>query len=148
MNIFNGIAELAGSLIGEPVRQWQKRKTLKVEHKFELERLDHAANVARAEAALTMAKNGQQQDFDLDKIAMRNMEKSWKDELVLIIFLTPVVLAFIPGMDTHVEAGFAAIERMPEWYVAIVIGMVVVIYGMRGLLKAWLSRGFTSLKSK
>lgn len=66
----------------------------------------------------------------------------------MIIFLTPVVLAFIPGMDTHVEAGFAAIERMPEWYVAIVIGMVVVIYGMRGLLKAWLARGFTPLKAK
>ena len=76
MNIFNGIAELAGSLIGEPVKQWQKRKTLKVEHKFELERLNHAADVARAKATLSMAKNGQQQDFDLDKIAMRNMEKS------------------------------------------------------------------------
>ena len=140
MAFFDGIAGLASNLIGEPIKQWQKRKTLKVEQKFEIERLDHEAQVARAQATLEMAKQGQAQDYDLDRIAMKNMAASWKDELVLVIFLAPVVLAFIPGMDKYVEAGFAAIERMPEWYMGIVVGMVVVIYGMRGLLKAWLGR--------
>lgn len=134
------ISGIANTLIGEPVKQWQKRKTLKVEHRYELEKLDHQANVAKANAVLEMAKQGQQQDYDLDNIAMRNMEKSWKDELILVIFLLPVVLAFIPGMVGHVEAGFDAIEAMPEWYIAVVVGMVVVIYGMRGLLKAYLQR--------
>ena len=127
----------------EPIKGWQRRKTIKAQHKYELERLDHEAGVARAKAALEMARQGQAQDFDLDRIAMKNMQRSWKDELVLIIFLAPVVLAFIPGMNQHVEAGFAAIERMPSWYIAIVVGMVVVIYGMRGLLKAYLQRGRT-----
>ena len=142
------ISGLANNLIGEPVKQWQRRKTLKVEQKFELQKLDHQANVARAEAMLEMARQGQAQDYDLDKISLKNMENSWKDELVLVIFLTPVVLAFFPGMAAHVQAGFAAIEQMPRWYIAIVAGMVVVIYGMRGLLKAWLERGFGGLKPK
>ena len=144
MAFFDGIAGLASNLIGEPIKQWQKRKTLKVEQQFEIERLDHEANLARVNARLEMAKQGQAQDYDLDRIAMQNMAASWKDELVLVIFLTPVVLAFVPGMDKYVEAGFAAIERMPEWYMGIVVGMVVVIYGLRGLLKAWLQRGFNS----
>lgn len=144
MTFFDGIAGLASNLIGEPIKQWQKRKTLKVEQKFQIEKLDHEANLASAKARLEMARQGQAQDYDLDRIAMKNMAASWKDELVLVIFLTPVVLAFIPGMDKYVLAGFAAIERMPEWYMAIVIGMVVVIYGLRGLLKAWLQRGFNA----
>ena len=134
------ITGITNTLLGEPIKQWQKRKTLKVAQQYELQKLDHQANVAKANAVLAMAQQGQQQDYDLDKIAMQNMAKSWKDELILIIFLVPIVLAFIPGMDVYVQAGFAAINAMPQWYVAIVIGMVVVIYGLRGLLKAYLQR--------
>ena len=135
-----------GTVLGfaaEPIKGWQRRKTIQAQHKHELERLHHEADVARANAALEMARQGQAQDFDLDRIATKNMQNSWKDELILIIFLAPIVLAFVPGMSSHVAAGFAAIERMPSWYIAIVVGMVVVIYGMRGLLRTYLQRGMT-----
>ena len=135
------------SFAAEPIKGWQRRKTIKATHKYELERLDHEASVAKANAVLEMARQGQAQDFDLDRLAMKNMQRSWKDELVLIIFLAPVVMAFVPGMSPHVEAGFAAIERMPNWYIAIVIGMVVVIYGLRGLLKTYLQRGAPRARS-
>ena len=136
--MFSAIAGAIGSLVSKPIEQWQKRKTLKAEHKFELERLDHKARLAKANKALEMAKQGQEQIYDLDRIAMENMNKSIKDEIVLGIFLVPVVLAFIPGMNKYVEAGFNAINGMPNWYIALVIGMVVVIYGMRGLLRAYI----------
>lgn len=130
-------------VVSEPVNEWQRRKTLKQQQQFELEKLAHEANVQRAKAVLELAKQGQQMDYDLDKIAMNNMQQSWKDEVVLVIFLTPLILAFIPGHDEVALAGFQAIEQMPEWYVAIIVGMVVVIYGMRGLLRAYLTRGKT-----
>lgn len=136
--LFSGVVN---TLVGEPIKQWQRRKTLKAQHRFELEKLEHQTQAAKATALLEMAKQGQRNDFDLDMMATKNMEKSWKDELILCIFLLPIVLAFIPDMQPHVLNGFAAIEKMPHWYVAIVIGMVVVIYGMRGLLKAYLTRG-------
>ena len=142
--VFSGLA----NLVSEPIKQWQHRKTLKIEHQFELEKLDHEAKVAKANAVLEMARQGQQQDYDLDKISQQNMAKSWKDELVLLIFLTPVVMAFVPGWDKYVENGFKAIEKMPHWYVAIVIGMVVVIYGLRGLLKEYLQRSPANWLSK
>jgi hypothetical protein len=139
------VSSVLTTLVGEPVKQWQRRKTLKVEQQYELDKLAHQTRTAKANALLEMAKQGQQNDFDLDVIATKNMEKSWKDELILLIFLLPIVMAFIPSMQKHVLNGFEAIAEMPHWYVAIVIGMVVVIYGMRGLLKAYLSRGKINL---
>ena len=138
--MWSKIIGAVGSVVGEPIKQWQERKRLKVEHRLEIDRLNHEANVATAQAHLEIAKTGQAQNYDLDRIAMKAMDRSWKDELVLLLFLLPLPVAFIPGMDVYVHAGFQAIEQMPDWYVAIVIGMVVVIYGLRGLLTAYLKK--------
>jgi len=95
---------------------------------------------AKAISATKLAESGQQQNFDLDRLAMEQMNKSWKDEFILVIFLAPMVMAFIPGMDGYALAGFEVIAKMPEWYQYIIIGMVVVIYGMRGMLEKLLDK--------
>lgn len=74
-------------------------------------------------------------DYDLDRIAMRNMENSWKDELILLIWLMPVVISFIPEWQPYVVAGFAGLDNIPNWYVYILVGMITVIYGMREIFK-------------
>ena len=71
---------------------------------------------------------------------MEQMGKSWKDELILVIFLAPIVLAFIPGMDIYALAGFEVIAKMPDWYQYILMGMIIVIYGMRGMLEKFLDK--------
>ena len=73
---------------------------------------------------------------------MQNMEKSWKDELILIVFLAPMIMAFIPQLQDVAKVGFENIKSMPEWYRYTIMGMVVVIYGMRGLLKWVLQNKF------
>ena len=128
------------SFIAKPIEQWQERKTLKAVQKFELLKIEHETKRAKANAVLEMARQGQAQDYDLDKLAMKNMQNSWKDELVLIVFLVPMILAFIPNLAAHALQGFKIIEQMPAWYVGIIIGMVVVIYGLRGLLKSYLTQ--------
>lgn len=138
--MWNVITSALTSLIAKPIEQWQERKTLEVAQKFELLKIEHETERAKANALLKMAAAGKQQDYDLDKIAMQNMEKSFKDELVLIVFLIPMILAFIPNGAQYALAGFKIIAQMPSWYVGIIIGMVVVIYGLRGLLKAYLAR--------
>ena len=95
---------------------------------------------ARALSATKLAEAGQTQNFDLDRIAMEQMGKSWKDELILIIFLAPIVLSFIPGMDIYALAGFEVIAKMPDWYQYILMGMIIVIYGMRGMLEKFLDK--------
>jgi len=136
------------SVVGAPIQEWQKRKTIKATQAFELNKIDHEAKVAKATAVLELAKQGKQMDYDLDKIAMQNMQKSWKDELVLIVFLSPMLMAFLPATAEYALAGFDIIAKMPEWYVAIIIGMVVVIYGLRGLLKTYLTRQTSILSAK
>lgn len=87
-----------------------------------------------------LAEQGQLQDHDADMQSMRNMKDSWKDEFLLLIFLTPFIMCFIPKYQAYVDEGFKVLSRsVPDWYVYIVIGMVVVIYGMRGLLTKLLS---------
>ena len=133
---------LLGSLV-EIGGTWLKGKQEETKAKAEAKLVEISAEAdikkAKAIAAINAAESGQQQDFDLDKIAMEQMGKSWKDELVLVIFLAPMVMAFIPGMEKYSLAGFEVIKSMPEWYQYTIIGMVVVIYGMRGMVKQLIS---------
>jgi len=69
---------------------------------------------AKAISATRMAESGQAQDFDLDKIAMEQMAKSWKDEFLLIVFLTPMIMAFIPSLAPYSLNGFEIIDKMPN----------------------------------
>ena len=95
--------------------------------------------MAEAESKAKRLEREAEMDYDLDRIAMQNMDKSWKDELILLIWLTPVVMSFIPEWQPFVIAGFASLALVPDWYMYILVGMVVVIYGMRGMLKMALS---------
>lgn len=95
--------------------------------------------IAESKAKIARLQRESEQDFTLDQIAMKNMQNSWKDEAVLIIWLIPLVLCFIPEYAIHIENGFKVLKgSTPEWYQYILIGMVVVIYGLRGLLRAFL----------
>jgi len=135
MEIFSAILGSLSSLITEPIKGWQARKTLAVEQEFEIQKLEHEAKVAIATSQLEMAKQGQQIDFNLDQMSMTEMAHSWKDEFILLVFITPMILSFVPAAQEYALKGFETIEKMPEWYRYIIIGMVIVIYGMRGLLK-------------
>ena len=91
--------------------------------------------MAEAESKAKRLEREAEMDYDLDRIAMQNMDKTWKDEVILVIWLTPVVMSFIPEWQPYVVAGFASLALVPDWYMYILIGLVTVIYGMRGLLK-------------
>ena len=44
-------------------------------------------------------------------------------------------MSFVPEWQPYVIAGFASLALVPDWYMGILVGIIVVIYGMRGLLK-------------
>lgn len=142
-----------GSIIGAVTTQvggFFKGKQELAKVKLEAEKIVIKAKaeteLSIAKSKSKMAESGQMQSYDLDRIAMNNMEKSYKDEVILAVFLAPMVLAFIPGFDQYALRGFEVIQQMPQWYQYIIIGMVVVIYGMRGMLDKLLSSKIPSLK--
>ena len=94
---------------------------------------DADVKVAGAVAANKLAETGQTQEYNLDMVAMKQMEKSFTDDLMIALLLAPVVMAFI-GYAAEVKAGFEAFESMPDWFQWLVIGVYVVKFGLRGLL--------------
>ena len=94
--------------------------------------------LAKAEAEANKMKRESEQDYDLDKLSMMAMEKSWKDEFLLILFSIPIAMCFFPEYRQYVEDGFKTLKIIPEWFMYIYVAMIVVIYGLRGLLRMFL----------
>jgi hypothetical protein len=118
----------------------QELSKIKLESQKTLIIAQAQAELAISEAKMQMAKTGQSNEYNLDMMAMKNMKTSYKDEFLLIAFMAPMILAFIPGFDKIALDGFNVIAQMPDWYTYVIIGMVVRIYGLGGLLKAIMNK--------
>jgi len=64
--------------------------------------------------------------------AVDQMKGSWKDELILICLLGPAVLVFFPGMTEHVEAGFVALQQLPDYYKHLLYIACSASFGIKG----------------
>ena len=99
--------------------------------------------VAGAIAAHKLADNGQTQDFNLDLVAMQQMDKSLLDEIMIGLLLIPIAASFV-GYQEEVTAAFESFAAMPDWYQYLVIGVYIVKFGMRGLLSKVMAGKFGS----
>ena len=129
--MFSGLVTLGSAIVSGISGYFKDKNEIK---KVQVE-ADKLLIMAEAESKAKRLEREAEMDYDLDRIAMQNMDKTWKDELILIIWLVPVVLCFFPEYQIHVTNGFATLALVPDWYMYILVGMVVVIYGMRGMLK-------------
>lgn len=70
-----------------------------------------------------------------DAVQAEASKGSWKDEWLTLLVSIPLILAFIPGMDVYVMAGFSVLAKMPEWY-QYTIGLVFsASFGVKGAMK-------------
>jgi len=54
---------------------------------------------------------------DWERIMAQGTQNSWKDEYLVLLFSLPLILCFTGEWGRSVVAdGFAALEKMPEWY--------------------------------
>ena len=118
----------------------QQRKSLEIQRKVEIENKHHELKLKRAELEAEYASKGKPLPDNLDRLSMEQMERSYKDEIIMTIVFTPIVMVFIPFLQ-NVKQGFDILSAsVPEWYIWLVVGIVVVTYGLRGVLKLLLSR--------
>ena len=103
--------------------------------------------VAGAIAANKLAESGQTQDYNLDAIAMQQMDKSIVDDIMIALLLIPIAAAFV-GYQAEVTAAFKSFEDMPSWSQYLVIGVYVVKFGLRGLLTKLMSGKLGGIKLK
>ena len=56
-------------------------------------------------------------DAEGEAVLARGLENSWKDEYLVLLFSLPLILCFTGEWGRSAVAdGFAALEKMPEWY--------------------------------
>ena len=79
-----------------------------------------ATKKAKSEAKLTEIK------------AATALKGSWKDEVSLIVLLTPAVLVFIPGCQEYVKSGFIALQELPTFFQHLLYIAISASFGIKG----------------
>jgi len=77
-------------------------------------------------------------NLDLDRLNIINNRTSYKDELILVVVLSPLIGVFIPSLSGYVNEGFAILDNMPLWYIIILQGVVIGTLGIRGVFSSLL----------
>ena len=118
--LISPISQLAGSFIqGQVSKQEAKSKLAFTE----------------AEAKAEIMKTAATHDSKWELIMAESTKGSWKDELVTIVVLVPVVLVFIPGLEEVVKNGFNRLSELPGWYQYLVFLVCSAALGIKGLDK-------------
>lgn len=118
-------------VIKEPINEWQKRKTLKVEEESKQLQRDHEVTLKKIDISYELAKQGIQIEADWDRAAQENQKYSWKDEWFVFLFSIPLIAAFIPEYQSYILQGFEVLEKTPDWYMWLVVGIVTATFGLR-----------------
>lgn len=134
MSWFTAIMEPIIGIIKDPLVEWQRRKTLEVEQQDAMLARDHELRLKQLDISQKLAEQGIQAETNWDLRAQENMQHSWKDEYLLLLFSLPLVGAFIPGYQDDVLRGFEVLQQTPEWYLLSILGMVAGAWGLRWLL--------------
>jgi len=138
------------SVISAPLKEWQVRKTKKIEHQAKIMELEIEERVSISQAKVELAKQGMVIESDWDARAQESQKNSWKDEFVLIIFSLPFILSFVPAYIATVQVvnnnkdvkyigeaireSWLNVSLAPDWYQWLLIGIVSGIYGLRWMV--------------
>ena len=124
MSIWNKVIE---GITGPVATYFTRRAELK-HARFEAEL---ALERARGERQARLIGEGLAADANWEMEFARQAATSWKDEYTLFVVSIPLVMAFIPGMDQYVHAGFASFGNTPVWYQMMVQAMFYATVGIR-----------------
>ena len=89
----------------------------------------HELTSKALDVKLEAIRRGSESDMKMDEEADTRI--SWADDLTLIVFLIPCLLAFCPPALPGILAGFAALELMPTWYQYSLGLMLISVWGYR-----------------
>lgn len=126
MNLLNVLKPL-----GDVVNKWQDGRQKKAER---ADRIAEAETLGR----IALVNKYAEGDANADLEAMRQMQYSWKDEYLTIVFTLPFIASFIPDADVQaaMQKGWENVATTPEWYQWCLMGIVIATFGLR----AWAAR--------
>lgn len=101
------------------------------------------AEIAKWEAVAARELMVTKAEIDWDAEALRQMQHSWKDEVLMFAIWVPISLTILGGFLAYFnpDIGFAlqsaweALNNVPGWYQILAIGVVATVFGLRWLVK-------------
>ncbi|QDP55886.1 MAG: hypothetical protein GOVbin8609_18 [Prokaryotic dsDNA virus sp.] len=72
-------------------------------------------------------------ESDYDNLAQKNMQTSWKDEYLILIFTAPLIIGYFDEERAIKWVNF--VKEMPLWYQVILFGIVAATFGLRWWFK-------------
>jgi len=93
-----------------------------------------ARTKAKAEAEATVMVKQAESAADWETAMARASQQSWKDEWLTLLFSVPLVLCFFPATVEYVQAGFEALEAMPDWYQYSLSVIIAASFGVRSVM--------------
>ena len=117
--------------ISEVVNKWQDGVQKKHER---ADRIKEAECVGK----IALINKYAEGDTNADLEAMKQMQYSWKDEYLTIVFTAPFIAGFIPSpvVQTAIALGWKNLALAPHWYQWCLTGIVIATFGLR----AWAAR--------
>ena len=106
-----------------------------MENKIEQTKAKGAVAKAEAEAKASVMKTAAEHDSKWELIMAQSTQSSYKDEIITVIVLIPVILVFIPGMEDIVKQGFERLNELPQWYQNVLYVTILAGLGLKGLDK-------------
>ena len=93
--------------------------------------LGNRQEVAQGKHEAKMQTLSNESKWELEVI--KKSDKTWKDEVLLIIFCVPMVMLFapIPEWNEIASTGLERLGDAPAWYTGILGVMVAATFGMR-----------------
>ncbi|EGQ7984202.1 hypothetical protein HJA60_004282 [Vibrio vulnificus] len=125
MSLVKGLFALASGGL-DAYRQHNQNEANKLKRKDEFEQEQHNAKVKRLQS-------GDENAANLDMVSLK--DRGLKDDFILLVVFMPLILTFIPEYAPHVDAGFTALQVVPEYYWYIVAAVVIDTFGFRSMVR-------------
>ncbi len=94
--------------------------------------------VARVEAEISQIENAAKNVADYDIAALKETRYSWKDEVALLVVISPFIGSFLPWTQDYVAIGWQHLtEHAPDWYGWIFCGAIAGSLGIRWAVTGW-----------
>ena len=136
MNWLNIIGNLLG--IGkEALKRKSELKKLKAEQKQELLIAETKSKIAVLEAQTKRESTNDDADNRIDWEMTKQKAKSWKDDIITYLVLTPLALAIIVpfiisyktndwiSINENMVKSFESLSLLPEWYKWVLFAVIV-----------------------
>ena len=118
----------------------QQRKTILGKAKLD-------RDVAKFEAEAKAHREGTAQTHEYDMTALKNMKTTWKDEFIMIIWFTPIIMLFFPGLQGYALKGFENMAKVPWGYWMVIFGIVAATFGLKWLFQNKVMKAIKSIKT-